>query len=68
MQKAKSDNKFFVAMRVKEAIEAERKNISRNKAKAIERLTDTEKNLVQVVSIYYFLSLLVGYSCGFLSG
>jgi E3 ubiquitin-protein ligase BRE1 len=54
-QRAKSENKFYAAMRDKEAIEAERKNIARNlekQAKVVERLVETEKNLTgQVVSI-----------------
>jgi BRE1 E3 ubiquitin ligase len=72
VQKAKSDNKFYAAMRDKEAIEAERKNISRNmekQAKVIERLADTEKNLLaQVVSMCFLLSRLVGYLRSVLSG
>jgi hypothetical protein len=71
LQKAKSNNKFYAAMQDKEAIEAERKDISRNvekQAKVIERLTDTERNLAQVVSICSFLSLLVGCLRGAFSG
>lgn len=53
-QRAKSENKFYSAMRDKEAIENERKNISRNlekQAKVVERLVETEKNLTaRVVS------------------
>ncbi|KAH7929827.1 BRE1-domain-containing protein [Leucogyrophana mollusca] len=46
--KAKSDNKFFAAMREKEAIDSERKNVVRNiekQAKVIERLVESEKGL-----------------------
>ena len=45
-------------MRDKEAIETERKNISRNlekQAKAIERLVESEKNLTAQVVSYYLL-------------
>lgn len=53
-QRAKSENKFYSAMRDKEAIETERKNISRNlekQAKVVEKLSESEKNLsTQVVS------------------
>jgi E3 ubiquitin-protein ligase BRE1 len=48
MQKAKSDNKFFAVMRDKEAIDVERKNLSRNvekQAKVLERLYESERNL-----------------------
>ncbi|KAI0930463.1 hypothetical protein AcW1_009141 [Taiwanofungus camphoratus] len=48
LDRAKSENKFYSAMRDKEAIENERKNISRNlekQAKVVERLVETEKNL-----------------------
>lgn len=47
-QRAKSENKFYAAMRDKETIETERKNLARNlekQVKVIERLVDTEKNL-----------------------
>lgn len=47
-QRAKSDNKFFAAMRDKETVEAERKNLVRNvekQAKLIDKLMDTERNL-----------------------
>lgn len=47
-QKAKSENKFYAAMRDKEAIETERKNLARNiekQIKLVERLVDAEKNL-----------------------
>ncbi|KAF9469928.1 BRE1 E3 ubiquitin ligase-domain-containing protein [Collybia nuda] len=48
LDRAKSENKFYAAMRDKEAIEAERKNLARNlekQGKLIERLVDTERNL-----------------------
>ncbi|KAG5648585.1 hypothetical protein DXG03_003196 [Asterophora parasitica] len=46
--KAKSENKFYAAMRDKDAIEAERLKLSRDvekQNKVVERLVDTEKNL-----------------------
>ncbi|KAJ6499055.1 BRE1 E3 ubiquitin ligase-domain-containing protein [Mycena sanguinolenta] len=52
LDKAKSDNKFFAAMRDKEAIENERKILSRNQEKQfamIERLQEMERNLSQQV-------------------
>ncbi|KAJ7268745.1 BRE1 E3 ubiquitin ligase-domain-containing protein [Mycena haematopus] len=52
LDKAKSDNRFFAAMRDKEAIENERKILSRNeekKSQMIERLVETERNLSQQV-------------------
>ncbi|KAF9568023.1 BRE1-domain-containing protein [Agrocybe pediades] len=48
IDKAKSDNKYFAAMRDKEAIENERKNLARTlekQGKAVDRLTDIEKHL-----------------------
>ncbi|KAF8628901.1 hypothetical protein AX15_003682 [Amanita polypyramis BW_CC] len=48
LDKAKSDNKFFAVMRDKEAIDVERKNLSRNverQAKVLERLHESERNL-----------------------
>ncbi|OBZ67158.1 E3 ubiquitin-protein ligase BRE1 [Grifola frondosa] len=48
LDRAKSENKFYSAMRDKEAIETERKNISRNlekQAKVVEKLSETEKIL-----------------------
>ncbi|KAF8740809.1 hypothetical protein AX14_007181 [Amanita brunnescens Koide BX004] len=48
LDKAKSDNKFFAVMRDKEAIDVERKNLSRNvekQAKVLERLYESERNL-----------------------
>ncbi|KAF8635226.1 hypothetical protein AX17_004001 [Amanita inopinata Kibby_2008] len=53
LDKAKSDNKFFAAMRDKEAVEVERKNLSRNmekQAKTVERLVNIERNLLNQVS------------------
>ncbi|EGN99683.1 hypothetical protein SERLA73DRAFT_167589 [Serpula lacrymans var. lacrymans S7.3] len=47
-EKAKSDNKYYTAMRAKEAIDSERKNIARNlekQAKLIDRALESEKNL-----------------------
>lgn len=47
-QRAKSENKFYQCMRDKEATETERKKLSLNlekAAKAIEKLTESEKNL-----------------------
>ncbi|KAK7005736.1 putative allantoicase [Favolaschia claudopus] len=52
LDKAKSDNKFFAAMRDKEAIENERKNLVRNQekqGKIVERLVESERNLTQQV-------------------
>jgi E3 ubiquitin-protein ligase BRE1 len=52
-QRGKSENKFYAAMRDKEAIETERKNLSRNlekQAKVLEKLQESEKSLtLQVV-------------------
>ncbi|KAJ7747309.1 BRE1 E3 ubiquitin ligase-domain-containing protein [Mycena metata] len=48
LDKAKSENKFFAAMRDKEAIENERKTLSRNlekQGKVVERLVESERNL-----------------------
>ncbi|KAF9482162.1 BRE1-domain-containing protein [Pholiota conissans] len=48
IDKAKSDNKYFAAMRDKEAIEIERKNLTRTlekQGKVVDRLTDAEKHL-----------------------
>lgn len=48
LDKAKSDNKFYAVMRDKEAVETERKNLSRNmekQVKVVERLVEVEKNL-----------------------
>lgn len=55
MQKAKSDNKYYAAMRDKEAIESERKNLARTlekQGKVVDRLVDVEKHLKsQLVSL-----------------
>ncbi|TFK86628.1 BRE1-domain-containing protein [Polyporus arcularius HHB13444] len=48
MERAKTDNKFFLCMRDKEAVDNERKRLVQNldrAAKAIEKLGDAEKNL-----------------------
>ncbi|KAF9010533.1 BRE1 E3 ubiquitin ligase-domain-containing protein [Cyathus striatus] len=48
LDKAKSENKYYAAMRDKEAIEVERKNLQRSldkQAKVVDRLVDAEKNL-----------------------
>jgi len=53
LDRAKSENKFYAAMRDKEAVEAERKNLARNaekQAKLIDRLMDTEGNLTNQLS------------------
>src|SRR6266550_8071597 len=67
MQKAKSDNKFFAIMRDKEAIDVERKNLSRNvekQAKVLERLYDSERNLQnQIVSLFMRIIASAGYNC-----
>ncbi|KIM91914.1 hypothetical protein PILCRDRAFT_809908 [Piloderma croceum F 1598] len=52
--RGKSENKFYAAMRDKEAIENERKNLSRNlekQAKMIEKLQESEKGLTQLVGV-----------------
>ncbi|KAJ6587101.1 BRE1 E3 ubiquitin ligase-domain-containing protein [Mycena vulgaris] len=55
LDKAKSDNKFFAAMRDKEAIDNERKNLVRNQekqGKVVERMVESERNLsAQVMSL-----------------
>ncbi|KAJ7647129.1 BRE1 E3 ubiquitin ligase-domain-containing protein [Roridomyces roridus] len=55
LDKAKSENKFFAAMRDKEAVENERKNLSRNlekQGKAVERLVESERGLsAQVLNL-----------------
>jgi hypothetical protein len=51
-QKAKTENKYYAAMRAKEAVDVERKAQSRHvekQAKAIERLVDSERNLIAQV-------------------
>ncbi|KAF8638048.1 hypothetical protein AX16_010680 [Volvariella volvacea WC 439] len=48
LDRAKLENKYYAAMRDKEATESERKNLARNnekQAKAIERMVDAERNL-----------------------
>ncbi|KDQ57820.1 hypothetical protein JAAARDRAFT_178316 [Jaapia argillacea MUCL 33604] len=53
VDKAKLENKFYAAMRDKEAIESERKNIARNlekQAKVIEKLVESEKNLLSQIA------------------
>ena len=59
MQRGKSENKFYAAMRDKEALENERKNLTRNiekQTKVIERLQESERNLaLQVVRLSDFL-------------
>ncbi|CAL1706865.1 unnamed protein product [Somion occarium] len=53
LDKAKSENKFYSAMRDKEAIENERKNLSRGyekQTKLIEKFMETEKNLHSQIS------------------
>lgn len=61
-QKAKSENKFFAAMRDKEAVENERKNLSRNlekQGKAVERLVESERSLgAQMVSIIQLMEVI----------
>lgn len=53
-QKAKADNKYFAAMRTKEAVEVERKVAQRNvekQSKVLEKLSESERNLMnQLVS------------------
>ncbi|TIB77546.1 hypothetical protein E3Q23_01315 [Wallemia mellicola] len=54
-EKAKSDNKYFAAMRAKDAVDIERKTALRThekQSKTIERLVDTEKQLQQQISIH----------------
>ncbi|KAJ7187991.1 hypothetical protein C8R46DRAFT_6445 [Mycena filopes] len=62
LDKAKSENKFFAAMRDKEAIENERKTLARNlekQGKVVERLVETERNLnAQVASLDRDLAFL----------
>ncbi|KZP34223.1 BRE1-domain-containing protein [Athelia psychrophila] len=53
--RAKSENKFYAAMRDKESIETERKNLSRNlekQAKAVEKLVESERHLLQQISAF----------------
>nr|VWO99564.1 E3 ubiquitin protein ligase (EC [Ganoderma boninense] len=52
-ERAKSENKFYQCMRDKDAVDAERKKLSLNlekAAKAIERLTESEKTLTTRVT------------------
>jgi E3 ubiquitin-protein ligase BRE1 len=55
------ETKFYAAMRDKESVEMERKNLSRHsekQAKAVEHLVETERNLsAQIVSLSLFFSL-----------
>lgn len=49
-EKSKADNKYFAAMRAKDAVEAELRTLARSterQGKVIERYTDTEKGLQQ---------------------
>ncbi|KAI8993085.1 BRE1-domain-containing protein [Trametes punicea] len=49
VERAKAENKFYAAMRDKEAVELERKNLARNlekAGKALEKLGETEKALM----------------------
>lgn len=59
LQKAKSENKFYSAMRDKEAVDNERKNLIRNvdkQAKVVEKLLASEKSLQsQLVGVTLFL-------------
>jgi E3 ubiquitin-protein ligase BRE1 len=56
-QKAKAENKFYSAMRDKEAMEGEKKTFIRmleKQGKAVEKLVDTEASLKdQIVSLFY---------------
>ncbi|KAI0780121.1 BRE1-domain-containing protein [Fomes fomentarius] len=52
--KAKADNKFYQCMRDRDSLDGERKKLSQNlekAAKVIEKLTDTEKNLMSRISL-----------------
>ncbi|TIB14200.1 hypothetical protein E3P92_02077 [Wallemia ichthyophaga] len=54
-EKAKADNKYFAAMRAKDAIDIERKTAQRThekQSKTIEKLLETEKQLENQVSIH----------------
>lgn len=49
-EKSKADNKYFAAMRAKDALDAEKRTLARSaerQAKVIERYTETEKGLGQ---------------------
>ncbi|CAA7261702.1 unnamed protein product [Cyclocybe aegerita] len=53
-EKAKSENKYYAAMREKEAIDSERKNLQRTvekQSKVVDRLTDVEKQLRNQVGV-----------------
>ncbi|KAF9051164.1 BRE1-domain-containing protein [Hymenopellis radicata] len=53
VERAKSENKYYQAMREKEAVESERKNLQRvleKQDKVVERLREAEKNLRQQIS------------------
>ncbi|KAK7692778.1 hypothetical protein QCA50_004411 [Cerrena zonata] len=55
VDKAKSENKFYSAMRDKEALENERKNLARNgekQNKLIEKIMEEKSNLLQQVSSF----------------
>ena len=57
IQKAKSENKFYAAMREKDALVAESKNMARvieKQSKLVEKLTNSEKELnKEIVSDTY---------------
>ncbi|KAG5654397.1 hypothetical protein H0H81_003221 [Sphagnurus paluster] len=61
-EKAKSDNKYFAAVRDKDAVEAERSKLSREVEKqnrVVERLVDSEKNIMgQLSTLEKELSIL----------
>ncbi|KAL7409085.1 BRE1 E3 ubiquitin ligase-domain-containing protein [Mrakia frigida] len=53
-EKAKADNKYFAAMRTKEAVEVERKVAQRNvekQIKVLEKLSESERNLTTQLSL-----------------
>ncbi|KAL0068814.1 E3 ubiquitin-protein ligase bre1 [Marasmius tenuissimus] len=53
-EKAKAENKYYAAMRDKEAIDLERKNLTRNlekHAKLVDALKDSESKLTQQINI-----------------
>ena len=61
MQKAKAEQKYFAAMREKEAIDAERKAVVKNATKhaaAIAKFSDQEKLFQDEAASSFF-----GYSC-----
>ena len=60
-QKAKSENKFYSAMREKEGIENERKNLARNgekQSKLIEKVVEEKTNLSQQIVSGGFCDLI----------